>query len=322
VKGDESSSTQIPDRDSDHREMDTPRSRWDAFVWPRWLPSRARLPLIAQIAGAFALMAAVTMPKWTVDSATPSAASPPTVEAPAASPAPVATVTPNVAPGPRPAHLNLDLRHNFRSVDLTVTVDGKRALETKLEGSGRKFGVFGRREARAFTRTLDLEPGARVVRLRLRSADEKFDHARVERFDLGPASVATMRVDIEKAGLSVIADRPAPPPSAALPVPVSAQVLPAAHASEAAQAAAQAAQEAHEASALAALYQSLRSVLITLAGLIGSTATAYVVQEFLKQRRVVDFKGGPPTQAARILRRRRERRSVHESDIRIDAGLS
>jgi hypothetical protein len=131
-----------------------------------------------------------------------------------------------------------------------------------------------------------------------------------------------MRVDIEKAGLSVIADRPAPPPSAALPVPVSAQVLPAAHASEAAQAAAQAAQEAHEASALAALYQSLRSVLITLAGLIGSTATAYVVQEFLKQRRVVDFKGGPPTQAARILRRRRERRSVHESDIRIDAGLS
>jgi hypothetical protein len=320
VKGDEPISTQIPDRDSDHREMSAPRSRWDALVWPRWLPSRARLPLIAQIAGAFALMAAVTMPKWTVDNTTPAAASPPTVETPAALPAPVTAVPPDVAADPRPAHLNLDLRHNFRSVDLSVTVDGKRALETRLEGSGKKFGVFGRREDRAFTRTLDLEPGARVVRLRLRSADEKFDHTRVDRFDLGPASVATMRVDIEKTGLSVIADRPAP--LAAMPGVVSAPVLPAAHASEAAQAAAQAAQEAQKASALAALYQSLRSVLITLAGLIGSTATAFVVQEFLKQRKVVDFKGGHPTQAARILRRRRERRSVNESDIGIDAGLS
>jgi hypothetical protein len=302
------------------------------------LPTRARLPLIAQITGAFALMAAVTMPQWTVGDP-PAMAAPPAVETPGELGAPVAPAPPvaPVAPATpaRPAHLNLDLRHNFRSVDLTVTVDSKRVLDTKLEGLGKKFGVFGRRPERSYTRTLDLQPGARVVRLHVKNAEEKFEHTRVERFDLGPASVATMRIDIEKSGLSVIADRPAPPalaPSAAPPAesaPVTATVtappaLPPAHASQAAQAAAQATQEAQEASALAALYQSLRSILITLAGLIGSTATAFVVQEFLKQRKVVDFKAGhgQTTQAARILRRRRERRGNRESDISIDAGLS
>jgi len=300
------------------------------------LPTRARLPLIAQITGAFALMAAVTMPQWTVGGDPPAMAetTPPALETPAALAAPVAAVAPVPATAPaRPAHLNLDLRHNFRSVDLTVTVDGRRALDTKLEGAGKKFGVFGRRAERSYTRTLDLQPGARVVRLHVKSAEEKFEHTRVERFDLGPASVATMRIDIEKSGLSVIADRPAPAPAAApqaesapaVATATAPPALPPAHASQAAQAAAQAAQEAQEASALAALYQSLRSILITLAGLIGSTATAFVVQEFLKQRKVVDFKGGQhsqDTQPDRIVRRRRERRVNRESDITIDAGLS
>lgn len=313
-------------------------------MWPLWLPTRARLPLIAQITGAFALMAAVTMPQWTVgDPPAMAVTAPPVVETPAAVAAPVAPAAPVPATVPsRPAHLNLDLRHNFRSVDLTVTVDNKRVLDTKLEGAGKKFGVFGRRAERSYTRTLDLQPGARVVRLHIKSAAEKFEHTRVERFDLGPATVATMRIDIEKSGLSVIADRPAA--AAAVPAttasaaaqaesapatatPAAPPALPPAHASQAAQAAAQATQEAQEASALAALYQSLRSILITLAGLIGSTATAFVVQEFLKQRKVVDFKGGhhghdQNAHAARILRRRRERRSTPEADVSIDAGLS
>lgn len=330
VTGDHSiSNSEIENREIHDRENASPRSRWDRLVWPRWLPIRARLPLIAQITGAFALVAAVTMPTWKVSDPQPVAgtAMPAGVETPAAPVAPVIPVAPAVPA--RPAHLNLDLRHNFRSVDLTITVDGKRVLDTKLEGAGKKFGVFGRRGDRAFMRTLDLQPGARVVRLNIKSAEDKFEHTRVERFDLGPASVATMRVDIEKSGLSVIADRPAPPVPAAEPAPVVAAVaapaLPPADASQTVHAVAKEMQDAQEASALAALYQSLRSILITLAGLIGSTATAFVVQEFLKQRKVVDFKGGQPehTQAARILRRRRERRVTRpESDISIDAGLS
>jgi 2-oxoglutarate dehydrogenase E2 component (dihydrolipoamide succinyltransferase) len=320
------------------REMAPSRSRWESLVWPRWLPIRARLPLIAQITGALALIAAVMMPQSSEVAPVPAAthelvaaSAPAPGETPAALAAPVTPEPPAVKTAPaRPAHLNLDLRHSFRSVELSVTVDDKRVLNTVLEGGGKKFGMFGRRAERSYTRTLDLQPGARVVRLRVKSAQEKFEHSRVERFDLGPASVATMRIDIEKSGLSVIADRPAPPAPDPAPAPVTAAAAPAppaaAPATELVQGsqAAQAAQAAHEASAVAALYQSLRSVLITLAGLIGSTATAFVVQEFLKQRRMVTFgaAGQGNTQAARILRRRRERRSRHESDISIDAGLS
>src|SRR5688572_4697129 len=39
------------------------RGRWEHVVWPKWLPVRARLPLLAQLAGVAALMAAVAMPK-------------------------------------------------------------------------------------------------------------------------------------------------------------------------------------------------------------------------------------------------------------------
>src|SRR5687767_3982241 len=131
-----------------------PASRWTTLVWPRWLPIRARLPLIAQIAGGAALLAALAMPRL-------SEVPPPW--APLSSSAQPADVNPSPpppaadsTPSPRPAHLNLDVRHAFRTVDLSLTVDGKRALDTKLTGGGKRFGVFGKRAERGFTKTLDL----------------------------------------------------------------------------------------------------------------------------------------------------------------------
>ena len=62
----------------------------------------------------------------------------------------------NPSSSPRPAHLNLDVRHAFRTVDLSLTVDGKRTFHTTLTGSGKRFGVFGKRAERGFTKTLDL----------------------------------------------------------------------------------------------------------------------------------------------------------------------
>ena len=192
----------------------------------------------------------------------------------------------------RPAHLNLDVRHRFESVDLSVTVDGEAVLETKLAGSGKRFGVFGKRAERGFTRDARLAPGVRVVRVRVRSAEDKFDQTRVERFDLGSASVAAMRIAADKSGLSVVADvlrlRRPPPWLQRLAAPVRSAApcrqVPARSPAQAAQAA-QAAQSAQEASALAELYQSLRSVLIAMAGFIASAATGFLVQEFLRTRR-------------------------------------
>ena len=256
-------------------------------MWPRWLPIRARLPLIAQFTAGTALLAALTMPAW-------SEVQP--AELPASdtvAPAPTALVVPHaqpVQPVPprepmRPAHLNLDVRHSFGTLALSVTVDDERVLDTTLEGSRKRFGAFGKRSEKGFTKTLDLEPGVRVVRVRVRAAEEKFDQTRVERFELGESAVASMRIAADKSGLSIFADRPAPP----MPTTMVAQMLP----SLPLQATAAPPQPPNNAgtssqpSAAAELYNALRNMLIAVTGFIASAATGFVVQEFLRQKKRV-----------------------------------
>ena len=283
-----------------------------------------------------ALVAAVAMPRLAatpVGSVAPSSPPDPAVvsaSAPAAPVAPVAPVAPASTAALRPAHLNLDVRHSLRSVDLSVTVDGKSVLETKLAGSGKRFGVVGKRSERGFTRTLDVAPGVSIVRVRVRSAEDKFDQTRVERFDLDSASVAAMRIAADKSGLSVVADRPPAPKAPAQPAPpVAAQAsvapvpeampvqVPVAQATKAAQAA-QAAQSAQEANALAELYQSLRSVLIAMAGFIASAATGFLVQEFMRTRKALIFAhegGEAPVRLSHAERRRRRRAGKPEQSV-------
>jgi hypothetical protein len=242
-------------------------------VWPRWLPIRARLPLIAQIAGVAAFVAAIAMPRWSDVPPPSTPPSPPAQPADVNPPSPPPAADPSPSGPLRPAHLNLDVRYAFQTVDLSITVDGQRALDTKLTGSGKRFGVFGKRAERGFATTLDVPPGVRIVRVRLRSEPDKFDQTRVELFNLDSASVATLRITADKSGLSIVAERP--------PAPQAPQL-------QATQA--QATQMAQQASALAELYQSLRSILIGIAGFIASSATAFVVQEFLKTRRELIFR--------------------------------
>jgi hypothetical protein len=309
--------------------LQSANSGWESLIWPRWLPLQARLPLIAQIAGAMALVAAVAMPRWTTPAVPVVPTLPPGPPVVPAS-APVVPAAPGTTGEPvRPAHLNLDVRHSLRSVDLSVTVDGKSMLETRLAGSGKRFGVVGKRAERGFTRTLDIDPGVRIVRVRVRSAEDKFDQTRVERFDLDSASVAAMRISADRSGLSVVADRPAAPKAPAAPqvaslasvapLLVPQEIPPPARAAQAttAQQAAQAAQSAQEASALAELYQSLRSVLIAMAGFIASAATGFLVQEFMRTRKALIFaqeNGQMPVRLSHAERRRRRRAGKSTED--------
>ena len=242
------------------------RGRWEHLVWPKWLPIRARLPLLAQLAGVAALMAAVAMPKLS-DEPAPAAIPQSASEAPAVAPTSQEPV--------RPAHLNLDVRHSFKNVKVTVTIDDQPALETTLNGSGKRFGVFGKREDRVYARTFDLEPGVRVVRVRVRSAADKYDQTRVERFELGSASVASLRLVVEKSGLAVFADRPPVIPAVARPAPAP-QPRPAPATASAVPA---------TRSVMVEIYQTLRSLLIAMAGFVATTAAGFVVQEFLISRK-------------------------------------
>ena len=260
---------------------------------------------------------------------TAAAARPATVPPPATAPAP-ATATPSPVPASasvapasavptpalapeelRPAHLNLEVRHSFANVDFSVTVDGKPAFQTTVEGSGKRFKVFGKRSERGYTKTIDLPPGVRLVRVRVLSAADKFDQTRVERFDLGSASVATLRVSADRSGLSLVAERPAGPKSApvqaAVPLPAP-TVVPTA-ASTVPLPATAAPRSPQEANSVVDLLQSVRSILIAIAGFVASAATGFVVQEYLRTRRGLLFAGGEPgpEQAYPNERRRRRR---------------
>jgi len=274
---------------------------------------RARLPLIAQVTGAVALTALIVGPWWAkvpdqvpaTTQATPTAPIPEAtaaVETPAA-PAEPAPATPAAAvpAAVRPAHLNIDVRHSFKTVDFSVSVDGKAVVDTQLEGSGKRFKVFGKRSERGYTKTLELTPGVRLVKVRVRSIPDKFDQTRIERFDLGSASVAALRVAADKSGLTLVAERPASPPpvtaAASLPAPVQPAAAPAPApppATNPAPAALPATQQATAAPAtqprpatatVIEFLQSLRSMLIGIAGFVASTATAFVVQEWLRSRK-------------------------------------
>ena len=189
------------------------------------------------------------------------------------------------------------------SVALLVTVDGNRALQTTLEGNGKKFKMFGKRAERHFTCTLDLEPGVRVVRVRIQSTEDRFDQTRVERFDVAPASVAALRISADKStGLVAVADNPAStsdPRQAPAPQPaVAASVVPAQTGSV----------PPHsitlQADALAKLLNSLRSMLIAIAGFVASAATGFMVQEFLRSKKGAIFKTGEQADADGSRRRR------------------
>jgi hypothetical protein len=213
-------------------------------------------------------MAAVAMPKLSDE---------PVAPAPAIVVDDVPPVDPTPPEPPRPAHLNLDVRHTFKNVNVTVTIDDQPPLEAKVTGSGKRFGMFGKREERAYTKTFDLEPGVRVVRVRVRSAEDKFDQTRVERFELGSASVASLRLVVEKSGLAVFADRP--------PVVRPVAVAPPAPKPQPRPAAPAAAAVPPTRSVMVEIYQTLRSLLIAMAGFVATTAAGFVVQEFLISRK-------------------------------------
>ena len=296
-------------------------SRWDSFVWPRWLPVRARPPLIAQITGTVALTALIVGPWWArvpdqvprSPAATARPAPEVSTEAEPAARAPNDLVS--AAPGTAtPAHVNLEVRHSFKSVDLFVSVDGRSVVDTKLAGNGKRFKVFGKRSERGYTKTLELVPGVRLVKVRVRSIPDKFDQTRVERFDLASASVGGLRVAADKSGLVLAAERPPSPApvNAALPAPAAGVAAPSAPppAPVVLQQAVTAAQAQPTRATVFEFLQSLRSMLIGIAGFVASTATAFIVQEWLRTRRSLIFKEGQENPRHR--RRRRVQGAIAE----------
>jgi hypothetical protein len=141
-----------------------------------------------------------------------------------------------------------------------------------------------------------------LVRVTLRAPEDQFEQTRVERFELASAQVAALRITADETGMIAAADRPpvvAPPAEAPAPAPAPTQPLPAVTAAVAAlpQPAPAPASTAtqRQADALADLLNTLRSMLIGIAGFVATTSAGFVLEQFLsaKKRMYVDGRRPP-----------------------------
>jgi hypothetical protein len=91
------------------------------------------------------------------------------------------------------ATLKLVCRHDFRSADLTVSVDGEVVHTDTVTGAVRKkFGVLEKTEG-TYARTLSVASGRHLVEVRLRAPG--YDHTRAISGDFSRGKETTLSVD-------------------------------------------------------------------------------------------------------------------------------
>jgi hypothetical protein len=154
----------------------------------------------------------------------------------------------------RTSHLNVVVRHNLEGAELSVLVDGEPSFSSTIPGSrAKRFGLFGKRADRTFSKSLVLGAGAHTVQVRVQSADDGFDQTAQERVVLSGGEVTTLSVSAstEQAGLSLVV------PAAAAQPGVATGVL-----------------------------GAIQSVFVTVLGFIASATIGFLVQESLRSRKM------------------------------------
>lgn len=101
------------------------------------------------------------------------------------------------------ATLQVVCRHNFRSADLAVRVDGNLAFSEHLSGGSRKrFGLFEQVEGN-FSRSLALPSGGHLVEVQLKSAEDGFNQTKSSRIQLPSGEVTALQVSTSRNSLSL-----------------------------------------------------------------------------------------------------------------------
>jgi hypothetical protein len=150
------------------------------------------------------------------------------------------------------ATLNLICRHDLRSADISVSIDGRTTYTDHISASPKKlFAILGKR-GETFSKSLTVPSGEHVVQVHLSSATDGFDQTKQRELNFLPGNETTLRIDAQRNGMSLVCPGPATAPTKNLG---------------------------------SAFPDSLRSILVTLLGSAVSAAIGFVVQEFLRSRK-------------------------------------
>jgi len=151
------------------------------------------------------------------------------------------------------ATLNLVCRHNFRNAELSVFIDGKLARTDTISGIAKKrFGVFDTKIEGTFSKSIAIPAGEHLLQVRVRSAADSFDQSKQCGINVAAGKDATVIISAQRGGVTLAYS--GPPPSATMDG--------------------------------SGYFSYLRTVAATVFGSIVSAAIGFVVQDFMRSRKV------------------------------------
>ncbi len=153
----------------------------------------------------------------------------------------------------RSATLNLICRHNLRTAELSVSVDGKVAFSDQISGdSKRRFGILDKKTEGTYSKSLSVPTGEHVIAVNLKSPAEGFDQTKRCGVSMVPGQEATIQIATQHGGMSLSYQGP----------------------------------KIGTAKDSGSDYSAaIRSVLFTVMGSALSATVGYMVQEFLRSRK-------------------------------------
>jgi hypothetical protein len=101
--------------------------------------------------------------------------------------------------------LNLICRHNLRTANLSVSIDGKLLLTNEISGRPlNRFGLFGKQLDGTFIKSLPVPSGVHVVDVHLKSSTDGFDQTRRCALTLPAGKESTLLISTERSGISLV----------------------------------------------------------------------------------------------------------------------
>lgn len=152
------------------------------------------------------------------------------------------------------AILNVVCRHNFRSAELSVFIDGKLSYTGQISGTEKNrfgVGILGKQIEGTFSKSLPVSYGEHVVQVHLSSAADGFDQTKRYGINLSRGRDATLLITAQRGSLSLVY-----------------QGNPIASSKEDSD-----------------YFASMRSMLVTVLGTVVSAGIGFMVQEFLRSRK-------------------------------------
>jgi len=150
--------------------------------------------------------------------------------------------------------LNLVCQHNLKSADLSFSVDGKSIYSDHISATvKRRFGFLDKKVEGTFSRSFTISSGKHDLKIRVASAPDRFDQTKLIAVSLVSGKEATVIVNAQRGSLVVSYDGP--------PVLENKDGNP-------------------------SYAAGFHSVLMTVVGSAASAVIGFMVQEFLRKRKI------------------------------------